>query len=436
MSRGTIRALLFLAVLALVACGGKPVLTPMPSPTSTLTPAPLSIYFATKDTTTRDGPPPLPYQLMALNASDGTVRWSRQGSSQQMRSILEHGVLYSGDTGVSAINARTGAALWHYQGDTTTTVVAVGDGMVYAIETSPFNNQSLLFALDASTGKQLWRSNEALEKPVVQVSGELLYVVNFGLSSTNPAYALMAYDARSGKQLWRFPTGRGNVIFEFAASGDTVYAQVTGEDLRSYLAVLNAHDGSLRWRFPQFAHVGVELQGLGPGLVYARSWDDESMYALSASDGSVKWQARVGTVASAVLANDTLYLSASNGTIYALDANTGVVRWERQAGQQKSDFDTLVRRVRQGVLYVSQAYEGIYALNIRDGTILWRNLTGDFSAQVDLWVLDASNGLVYVQGLDDTQAAGDTLYALSSTDGTERWRYHVESNTVSGFTLG
>lgn len=122
MSKGTIRVLLFLVLLALAACGGQPVLTPRPSPTATLAPAPLSIYFATKDNPIQGTPPPLPYRLFALNASDSSLRWSRQGSSQEMSAILDHGILYSGDTGVSAIDARTGVTLWHYQGDTTTTV--------------------------------------------------------------------------------------------------------------------------------------------------------------------------------------------------------------------------------------------------------------------------------------------------------------------------
>jgi hypothetical protein len=55
--KGTPRVLVVLAVLALAACG-RPALAPRPSPMSTVAPAPLGIYFATRDHTTGQYSPP------------------------------------------------------------------------------------------------------------------------------------------------------------------------------------------------------------------------------------------------------------------------------------------------------------------------------------------------------------------------------------------
>ncbi len=435
MFRGTIKGLLFCVVLALAACS-KPALIPTPSPTPTLEPAPLSIYFASKDTPNQDTPPPLQYRLVALNASDSSLRWSDQGSSTEMHSILDHGVVYSGDAGITAVSALTGKVLWHFQSGDAAQVKAVNSNTVFCTETISGTNQDRLFALDASTGRLLWRSDARFEKPVIQISNKIIYLVNFGMSSTNPAYGLMAYDALTGKQLWRFATGIGNVIFEFQVSGDKIYAQVTGETLLSYLAVLNARDGSVLWRFPQAPQVSIEAQGIGSGLVYVRSWNDESLYALNIGDGSVKWQVHLGLAASYVLTDDTLYVSTSKGTIYALNPRDGTIQWQVQAGQPKTDFDTRVALVRQGLLYVTRSNDGIYALHTRDGSVAWSSSTGTFPAQTDFSVLDASNGVLYVEALDATKAAGPGLYAFNTSNGTQRWLYHIQDNTVSGMTLG
>ncbi len=430
-----IKVMLFLIMLALAAC--RPGLTSTPTPAPTQVSAPLGIYFSIRDQMTYDSPPPPPYHLFALNASDGKVRWSRPGSNPtaldpaEIRPILDHGVIYIGDQGISAINASTGAMLWHYQADGTNQAHAIINRVVYATEVDTFNGE--LYALDANTGKLLWRSATLtnLRLLSISVTDNLIYAADPDTPGN-----LTAYSTANGAQLWRYQADGNNLVYFEQADSDHVYATVTDNALQGFLAVLDTRNGSQQWRFPRTAPGNITMEGAGQGLVYVASWDDSSLYALNTSDGTVKWQAPLGLVGSVSLTSDTLYVSSASATIYALDPEDGTVKWQVQMSGHIRDFDTRVQEAQQGLLYVSQTQDGIYALNTSDGSVKWHSASGGLAQGIDFSVLGASNGAVYLDVFNNNVPNPDTLYALNTADGSLLWSYHVIGEADFSFILG
>lgn len=112
---------------------------------------------------------------MALNASDGSVRWWHDSGAETIfPTILQSGVVYasSSDGTVYAFSARDGAVLWSFKALLHTRVVAVVNGVVYMgsdDETrTHYPGHQYSYALNASNGDLLWRFTRGKEiGPVV-----------------------------------------------------------------------------------------------------------------------------------------------------------------------------------------------------------------------------------------------------------------------------
>ena len=166
--------------------------------------------------------------------------------TQETSPIVVDGVMYvtTAFDHVYALDARTGAELWHYKqplGPITTYCcgpnnrgVAVYGNMVYLATLD-----SKLVALDAKTGKLAWQSDIADPElgysetmAPTAVDGKILIGTNGGEYGIRGFFK--AFDAKTGKLIWTFSTIPDNTVGVWATK------DATGQDLHRDIAAEKA----------------------------------------------------------------------------------------------------------------------------------------------------------------------------------------------------
>jgi len=128
--------------------------------------------------------------------------------------------------------------------------------------------------------------------------------------------------------------------------------------------------------------------------------------------GQLAWQRSAGgpVFSAPVLADGTLYVGSTGGSLLALDAQTGMVRWQHPIGQFLNDTTPVVVG---RVIFVAAQRTWMDALDATDGHQLWATDTHEIIKAPPTY----ADGLVLVN-------ATTTLYALDARTGAVRWRFH------------
>ncbi|NIJ38403.1 quinohemoprotein ethanol dehydrogenase [Sphingopyxis panaciterrae] len=250
---------------------------------------------------------------------DGFVVRGRTNRGVEATPIVVDGVMYT--TGpwsvVYALDAKTGKLLWQYDPevdgqfarrtccDAVNRGVAVDDGMVYVATLDGY-----LAGVDAKTGKQKWKVDTITDRSrsyaitgAPRVSGKNVVIGNGGGEMGVRGYA-SAFDKKTGKFAWRFFIVPGD-----PAAGPDEHPEVT-EARKTW-------DPKSAW----------DLGGGGT------AWDsivydpDTNIVYVGSGNGSPHsvWQRSPA-------GGDNLYLSS----ILALDADTGRKKWHYQTTPQDS----------------------------------------------------------------------------------------------------
>ncbi len=229
------------------------------------------------------------------NAIDGLVAFNNSSGAEVWRIAVPHGVesgsavirdrLFVGSNNgkVYGIDLKLAEIIWTF--DTRSEVVAepiLDNGIIYFLSGS----QSV-FALDASTGKQLWTYNRqdtsnlmtirGGSKPAI--SGGNLYV---GFSDGS----LVSFNAKTGTQQW-----------EIALNKNTRFKDIDASPVV---------DGD---------------------FLYINSYDDK-MYCVSKSKGEIIWFSKNGGVSTPVISGDRIFFSTSKGELIALAKKDGQEFWK------------------------------------------------------------------------------------------------------------
>ncbi len=217
---------------------------------------------------------------------------------------VANGVVYIGDQfdGVYALNALTGAPLWHYTtGDIVYSSPSVANGVVYF---GSYDHN--VYALNALTGAKLWNFTAG---DVVSASAAVANGVVYIGSWDHNVYAL---NATTGAEIWSYDTGY-QIEFSPAVANGAVYVGV-------YLTALDAATGGVLWgsNLPS----GDSSPAIANGVVYVGS-DLGSVHALNAATGPELWNFAIGNGAgvrsSPAVVNGMLYVGAGymDGNLYA-----------------------------------------------------------------------------------------------------------------------
>ena len=273
-------------------------------------------------------------QLLALDAETGETQFAREGSyrSSPARAAAE---AYDTDTlavtaprGVYGLNAGGGLRLfdrefgverWHGPGrepgfsvfgpPTAVPPVTVGE-TVYAVVPGTEH----VVALDASSGRELWRASPGDELRRLAVRDGRVFAVNWPYQAT-------AYDAETGERLWQTDLEEQMVLPPTATSEGVLVPDRTG------VTLLDADDGSIRWRADHDGNATEGAAAVAEGAAYVQSNASEgTLHALDLETGEERWSAAVRHEGTPVVADGVVYARDYNNLV-ALDADDGTVRW-------------------------------------------------------------------------------------------------------------
>lgn len=233
-------------------------------------------------------------RVVALNADDGSMRWSRPLPSRAESSpLLAAGRLYFGTENgtVYALRTRDGSVVWTAQASG-----AVKGGLALWHGKLYFGDYGgKVHALRVSDGSQVWQS-----------------------SSASSAFGL-----RSGR---------------FYATPAVAYGRVYIGSLDGFVYSFSADSGRLAWRHRTGSYVYsspsvTTVPGVGP-TVYVGSYDG-NLYAFDARSGAVRWTHNAGgkiSGAPVVIGDLVFYSNLAAHSSTAVGAATGRVVWETRRG--------------------------------------------------------------------------------------------------------
>ncbi|HLW02553.1 MAG TPA: PQQ-binding-like beta-propeller repeat protein [Ktedonobacterales bacterium] len=405
--------------------------------------------------------------VFALNAADGRLRWDYKTSDGvEDGQIVANGVLYTGSSNgsVYAFDAGTGKVLWSVKLLEQSVVGQVVDGVVYAWSSAGAeNSQGNVYALDARSGKQLWQF--ANGGGVDLVADGTVYVGSAG-DPSQTAGTIYALNASTGAERWHFQ-GQGSLSTQRAADGQVYVIGLQAVDpsdtnlfgFQATLSVLDASTGTLRWSYPKQPDGNLSLVDVENGMVYlyitnssAEANISDSLVALNATDGALRWEtgfslvafpAGSGTTTSsfligglppALLSDGAIYVGSQNDPIAAYNASTGAPLWSNLQLESDTGQGLTLDMVADGVVYLDAVGEsaslGLYALDAHTGRLLWKRL-GKF-----LTVGAVVDGVVYAASVDmgppfTPKADDNSVVALDATTGAVRWSYSLGQETAN-----
>lgn len=292
------------------------------------------------------------HRLYALDAADGTVRWTT-GDPPGVTcppTVAGGDVHVANENGLFAVDAATGTARrLAATGADVTSAPTVAGGVVFV-----GTDAGEVVAADRDGGT-LWRTDvnaadETLDAGVLgkpAVAGGTVYVGTYG-------EAVHALDAATGDERWRRP-------LDSAAWG----APTVGDDLvyvpeETDLGALRPDDGSEAWRLLDGGAVAGS-PALADGTLYVQAGPavgELSLVAADAATGRVEWQVDLGLAeASPTVVDGRVYLGRGNDLV-ALDADGGGEVW-RMAPLSDVHGPPAVA---DGTVFLSATEAGVFAV--------------------------------------------------------------------------
>lgn len=380
-----------------------------PRPTTVLTPSAITydsyvsqngIMFGFDAQHTRTNP--YEQSLSRDNISQLQQKWFYQTKSSIDSSapVVANGVVYVGswDSMLYALDASTGHPKWNTPARTGGRIYsspAVVNGIVYV-----GSDDHLLYAFDASTGHPKWDKPAMTHGPIWSspvVSRGVIYV---GSQDGN----LYAFDALTGQLKSGWPAFVGDFIDSSpAVNKGIVYVGSNDGNLYAF----DALTGQRKQGWP--AHT-QDVINSSPAVsedgVYVGSHDGY-LYAFDALTGQQKqgWPVHTGAIhdSSPAVADGIVYIgSFKNQKLYAFDAITGHPKWPAPASTNGPVYSSPT--VANGMVYIGSLNTGLYAFDALTGQQLQHVLT----TKKIVGSPAVANGMVYVGSSDGF------LYAFAS----------------------
>ncbi len=263
--------------------------------------------------------------------------------------------------------------------------------------------------------RQLWtfHGRALLEFPPVVAYGRVFLPTFDG--------RLYALDARTGRVLWRHRAGRCGWASP-AVAEHVVYITFIGNgECHSRLGggVVDAYDagsGRLRWERSIGPTESSPLVA-GPDVIVG-DWNGD-VWALDARTGRTRWRSSIGGVVkdSVALAGGRLYVATYGGDVVCLRAADGGVVW--RSGGHGAFYSTPA--VTYGRVYIGSLDDGVYAFGAGTGSLIWSRPTGGYVyASPAVW-----HRLVLVGSYDHG------FLAIDAGTGAVRWRFPADG-AISG----
>jgi outer membrane protein assembly factor BamB len=288
--------------------------------------------------------------MIARGRAPGTLLWQAlAGTGYQGNAlapiVAADGMVYAasaqsdGNSAIYAVNAATGKAAWHTQ-PSGLIPYAAGPGAVYGFQLTAGGAKTSVVALSAASGKSLWTYqagdmlNDAGEGSLTYADGKIF--IGAGTSDTFGSIAndVIALDAGTGRALWKLSS---NTEQSPAVANGVVYA-VDGHQV----VALNSATGTRIWQTEiGNAQSGIEDTPTGDLVITADTvigWTLGSAFALDATTGRQLWHSSSGiplfaAVGIVFLTELDAFGKSVGGTLHAVYARTGATAWTHNFGQ-------------------------------------------------------------------------------------------------------
>jgi outer membrane protein assembly factor BamB len=265
-----------------------------------------------------------------------------------------------------------------------------------------------------------WHGGALLEFPPV-VAGGRLFLSTFD----GRFYAL---DAGTGRAVWRWNSNRcgwaspaiaGALVIQ-TFIGRRCALDVPGAD--GEVVAFDRRSGAIRWRRTIGPTESSPL--VANGLVYVGDWSGR-VTALDVGDGATRWTFTTGGAvkSSPSLAGGRIFIGSYDGRVYALDARTGRLDWRASAqprlGGHGSFYSTPSAAYDR--VYIGSTDGKVYSFGAETGRLRWSHSTGSYVyASPAVW-----RQLVLVGSYDHV------FYAFDAATGVLRWSFHTNGR-ISG----
>lgn len=299
--------------------------------------------------------------VYALNAADGKLRWKFDARNQIMT------------TPIVAATAR-GRMVYVGGGNSDfvySEAVKFAQHDAAATRGTGING---IYALDAATGKELWKVNigSFVSMSSATVSGNRVI-----MAGTHPDN-LYAVDADTGKLAWKAPlaafsssagdcapaAAKGIVVTQIEAA-DGEPGKVASEEV-----AVDATTGKALWTTrlgmgavpPRNKDAVPMIHG---GVVYTGSPVTKTAYALNLEDGRILWSQPLARMKAApAVDNDHVFFALGNGTIAVPDRTSGRIlnRYKSGNGGFGPQNPVIVNRT----MYIGTNFGWVYAMPVAD----------------------------------------------------------------------
>jgi outer membrane protein assembly factor BamB len=194
--------------------------------------------------------------VYALNATSGVLVWKKQfgitigpsltNSSAHPGQAVADGVLYvplqtkpkTNTYDLYALNASTGTVIWRTElgvvQDSQTPAVA--NGRVYVLARTTDRDLDKLYALDTTSGQIVWQAEDGGQSSPVIANG----VVYTGSLADPGIGVIKAFDALSGTLLWNYQTSMGVEGYDFFPTPVVVNGTVYGSNISAGVGEVSA----------------------------------------------------------------------------------------------------------------------------------------------------------------------------------------------------
>lgn len=270
-----------------------------------------------------------------------------------------------------------------------------------------------LFALDAVTGSQRWgvdlspnEYSDANMWPNPAVHDGVIYTGTFDGN-------MVALDVTDGSVIWQQDLSNKPITASASIVDDALYL-LTPE--RTIVA-LNLATGAANWEWSGEILLSNWASAVGGGSIYIITDNELSLVAIDTATGETRWVADLAGVRGGVgYADGRVYVTNDNQSYYALDATDGSVLWTSDPVPGDQTYSPAVTPT----LVIASSQNGpTRALDRKSGEVIW-SVDG---AEASVRPIASANA-VYVVSEDQA-----SLEAYDLANGNELWRMDYEGET-------
>ena len=270
--------------------------------------------------------------------------------------------------------------------------------------------------------KKVWRYTDRplLEFPPTLAGGKLYLVNNSGFA--------VALDADTGRQLWKRRIGRLN------ASSPTYYKHrlYIVNLVPGHVVKLDARTGRILWKRSLPGRAESSPVVVGRSLYFG--CEDGRLFALSTRNGNVRWSTSLGGPVKSAPAyyGGVLYVGDYGGYMNAVVAKSGKLKWQSDSlgqgfGTSGAFYSTPA--VAFGRVYAGNNDTRVYSFDRKDGTIAWTYSTGGYVYSGPAVASTRHTGpTLYIGSFDGN------VYALNAKSGEPRWVRSAGGSVIGSLT--